>query len=85
MTKRETEMALIQLGQAMKIIVEGYAANANHMSISVIGDHISVNACEYDSVAMTTIERDILNARLFDDGTLYVDGQYVKPGEGDVA
>lgn len=85
MTKRDTEMALIQLGQIMKSIVNGYAANANHMSITAIGDHITINACEYDSVAMKTIERDILNARLFDDGTLYVDDQYIKPGEGDVA
>jgi len=79
MTRKDTEMALIQLGQVMKAIVEGYAPNANHMSINCINGQLSVSACEFDGEAGEYIEKDILKAVQFKDGDLLIDGQYIKP------
>lgn len=78
-------MALIQLGQVMKAIVEGYAPNANHVSIDYINGQLSARACAFDDDKGEYIEKDILKAILFRDGDLLIDGQYIKPGKENVA
>lgn len=85
MTRKDTEMALIQLGQVMKAIVEGYAPNANHVSIDYINGQLSARACAFDDKAGEYIEKDILKAIQFADGDLFIDGQYIKPAKEDVA
>ena len=85
MTRKDTEMALIQLGQVMKDIVEGYAPNANHTSITIVNGTIMVSACEFDGEKSEYIEKDILKADKFTDGEMYIDGEYIKPEKEEVA
>lgn len=85
MTRKDTEITLIQLGQIMKTIVSNYAPNANHASIDYINGQLSARACEFDDAAGEYIERDILKAIQFADGDMYVDGQYIRPAKEDVA
>ena len=81
MTKREMELALLDMGKALRTLVGAYKPNANHMSVDCIDGNIHVTACEYDSEKYEYVEKDILNAMLFADGTLYIDGKYIHPGE----
>lgn len=81
MTRKDTEIALIQLGQVMKAIVEGYAPNANHMSINCINGQVSARACEFDDESGEFIEKDILQGILFKDGDMLIDGQYITPAK----
>ena len=81
MTRKETEMALIQLGQVMKTIVSNYAPNANHVSINCINGQLSARACEFDDESGEYIEKDILLAIQFKDGDMLIDGQYIKPAK----
>lgn len=83
MTRKDTEMALLQLGQVMKTIVSNYAPNANHVSIDYINGQLSAHACEFADGEY--IEKDILKAIQFADGDLLIDGQYIKPAKEDVA
>lgn len=85
MTKKDAEMALIQLGEIMQSIVGIYAPNANHISITIVNGTIMVSACEFDGEKSEYIEKDILNAYKFTDGEMYIDGEYIKPGKEDVA
>lgn len=85
MTRKNAEMALIQLGQIMKTIVSNYAPNANHVSIDYINGQLSARACEFDDTAGKYIEKDILKAIQFADGDLFIDGEYIKPEKEDVA
>lgn len=80
MTRLDVEMALIQVGKAMQTIVGAYAPNANHMSVDVINGSISVSACEWDNDEGDYIEKDILSATLFPDGSMMMHGEY-KPLE----
>lgn len=80
MNKTDIEMALIQLGRAMKAIVEAYAPNSNHISITVVDGSIHVNACEWDGPGEDYITKDILDAHEFSDGTLRINGEYITPG-----
>lgn len=82
MTRRDVEMALIQMGKAMKVIVEAYAPQANHINITSVDGQISVNASRYDDDNVSYIEQDILDAVLFTDGTLKICGEYIRPKEG---
>lgn len=85
MTRKDTEMALIQLGQVMRAIVGNYAPNANHMSINCINGQLSARACEFDDESGEYVEKDVLLAIQFKDGDLLIDGQYIKPGKENVA
>ena len=71
MTRRDVEMALIQMGRAAKTIVCAYAPNANHVSIDIVNGTISVNACEWDGEAGDYVEKNILNLTEFADGELF--------------
>ena len=84
MTRPDIEMAFIQMGKAMKEILGAYAPNANHAEISVSGEMIRVRAYEWDDDKDDFADSDILNAVLFADGTLKINGQYIKP-KGEVA
>ena len=85
MTRKDTEMALMQLGQVMKAIVGAYAPNANHISINYINGQLSAYAHEFDGDACEFVEQSILEAIQFADGELLIDGQYIKPAKEDVA
>ena len=85
MTRKDTEMALIQLGQVMKTIVSNYAPNANHISINYINGQLSARAHEFDDDTGEFVETNILEAILFKDGDLLIDGQYIKPAKEEVA
>lgn len=78
MTRQDVEMALIQMGRAMKTIVAAYAPNANHVSIDVINGTIRVTACEWDGNAEDFVEKDILNAAQFANGVLLMGGKYTQ-------
>lgn len=84
MTRREIEKTFLQMGKLMKEIMAEFAPNANHISIDIVDGTIMVNAHEYDRKAQDIIERGILNARLFKDGSARIDGEYIKAKE-DVA
>jgi hypothetical protein len=77
--KKDVEMALIQMGRAMKTIVGAYSPNANHISISVVNGDIDVSACEYDGEKEVVVEKDILDAVEFQDGTIRINGEYIRP------
>lgn len=86
MTRKEIETALIQMGMFAKSIVADYAPNANQVHITVVNGTISVTACQWDNVKDDFVERGILNATLFDDGTLFSDGRYeYPPNQGEVS
>ena len=80
MTRLEAEMALLHMGEAIKQIVSAYAPNANHMSVDVINGSINVSACEWDNDEGDYIEKDILSATMFPDGSMMMHGEY-KPLE----
>lgn len=79
MTKREMEVSLIQMGKTLQTLVCAYSPNANHVGITIVNGNISVNACQYDGEKEEYIEKDILNATLFADGVMHLDGQYIYP------
>lgn len=79
--KHDLELALLDMGKALRTLVSAYKPNANHMSVDCIDGNIHVRACEYDGEKYEYVEKDILNATLFKDGTLYIDGQYIRPDE----
>jgi hypothetical protein len=66
----------------MKGIVEAYAPNANHASITITNGTIMVKACEWDGEKNEYIVKDILNAVQFKDGDMKVDGAYIHSKEG---
>lgn len=78
MTRQDVEMALIQMGRAMRTIVAAYAPNANHASITLVNGTIKVDACEWDGDADDYVEKDILNAAQFADGVLLMGGKYIQ-------
>ena len=80
MTRRDIEIAVLQVGEALKAIVEAYNDKANHITLSVVNGQISVSACEYDDAKMD-IKESILYGVQFPDGTVYADGQYTRPTE----
>ena len=79
MTRKEIETALLDMGRALKTIVGSYAQNANQVSITIVNDQIGVTACEYHDDGPEIIRREVLDAVAFGDGTLKIDGQYIRP------
>lgn len=77
MTRKEVEMALLQMGREMKAMVEAYAPNVNHMSITAVDGTIMVTACEWDTERQTYIVKDILDAIQFKDGDIKTGGEYI--------
>ena len=82
MTRRDVEMALIQMGKAMKTILSAYAPNANQADISLIKGMIIVRAHEWNSDDDDFAERNILDATLYPDGVLRLGSDYITPKEG---
>lgn len=84
MTRREIEKTFLQMGTLMKEIMAEFAPNANHISLYIIDGTVMVNAHEYDNEAQDFIEKGILDATLFADGSAQIDGEYIEAKE-DVA
>ena len=83
MTRKDVEIALIQMGKAMKTIMAAYAPDANQTRVSVVNGTIMVYACRYDDINATT--NDVyLDAALFTDGSMNICGEYI-PAKEDVA
>lgn len=84
MTRGEIEKTFLQMGKFMQMVMADFAPNANHISIDVVDGTIMVNAHEFDRKAQDFIERGILDATLFTDGSTKIDGEYIEAKE-DVA
>lgn len=80
MTKRDTEMALLKIGEAIKAIAQAYNRDLNHVTVSVNNGMIIVYACKTDD---NNTENPILQVRLdaaaFPDGRCRLGDEYVNP------
>lgn len=80
MTKRDTEMALLKIGEAIKAIAQAYNRDLNHVSVNVINGAVYVYACETDgSDPKNPIVQVGLDAVAFHDGRYRLGDEYVKP------
>lgn len=82
MTRKNVEMALIQLGQAAKTIMTAYAPEANQTRITIVGDNIMVYASRYDGEDADTNINNIIDGTLFADGMMRLDDEYVPAKDG---
>ena len=69
MPRREVEDAMLQMGIAMRTLIQAFAPDANHCEISVIDGNIYVDACHYDSALQERVET-FIDAALYPDGTV---------------
>lgn len=82
MTRKDVEMALIQLGQAAKTIMEAYAPEANQTRITIVGGNIMVYASRYDGKDADTNISNIIDGALFADGMMRLDDEYIPANGG---
>lgn len=75
MTRKEVELALLQIGQQIKDIAEAECPEANQVCVDVVDGMIFVRACVYEGEGKEI--KDILNAHKNPNGTLYVNGEYI--------
>ena len=81
-TRMDVEIALIQMGRAVKALMEAYAPEANQTRITIVGDNIMVHACRYDGKDADTNINNIIDGMQFDDGVMHVGGEYITAKDG---
>ena len=68
MTRKECELALVELMEKAQAIAESFDEKINHLSIWQVQGHIVVNGHEWDYAKGDYIRKNLLNATQFSDG-----------------